>query len=107
MLGGVTLCYHRGRFKNHPSYTRAVAPLTRYREKMADPRQQDNLNRKVEQLVTEMCTRDIRLPLAVREFEKKFLQVVLSRCGGNRTRAARMLGIHRNTLAHKIDSHGL
>ncbi len=65
------------------------------------------MNRKLERLVLEMCVQEIPLPVAAREFEKKFLQVILRRCGGNRTRAARLLGIHRNTLANKIALHHL
>ena len=74
---------------------------------MMDVRLEENLNRKIERLVLEMCTRQIQLPLALREFEKMYLQAILRRCGGNRTRAAQVLGIHRNTLAHKIESHRL
>jgi len=74
---------------------------------MMDVRLEENLNRKIERLVLEMCTQQIQLPLALREFEKMYLQAILRRCGGNRTRAAQVLGIHRNTLAHKIESHGL
>ena len=74
---------------------------------MVNVRLEENLNRKIERLVLEMSTRQIQLPLALREFEKMYLQAILRRCGGNRTRAARLLGIHRNTLAHKIESHGL
>ena len=68
---------------------------------------EESLNRRLERLVLEMCQQEIRLPLALRELEKKFLQVVLQQCGGNQTRAARLLGIHRNTLAHKIQNHCL
>ena len=74
---------------------------------MMDVRLEENLNRKIERLVLEMCTQQIQLPLALREFEKMYLQAILRRCGGNRTRAAQVLGIHRNTLAHKIESHRL
>ena len=68
---------------------------------------EESLNRKMERLVLDLCQHDIGLPLALREFERKFLEVILHRYGGNRTRAARALGVHRNTLANKLQSHGL
>ena len=37
---------------------------------MMDVRLEENLNRKIERLVLEMCTRQIQLPLALREFGK-------------------------------------
>ena len=41
------------------------------------------------------------------EFEKKFIKRVLDRSKGNQSRAARMLGIHRNTLSRKIGLYKL
>ncbi len=39
---------------------------------------------------------------ARREFERQYVSSVLERCGGNRTRAARILGIARQNLALKL-----
>ena len=39
---------------------------------------------------------------ATREFEKQFILLGLEKSGGNRTKAARIMGIHRNTLSKKI-----
>jgi DNA-binding NtrC family response regulator len=39
---------------------------------------------------------------AVREFKKKFIQTVLQENKGNQCRAARQLGMHRNTLSRTI-----
>jgi DNA-binding protein Fis len=44
---------------------------------------------------------------AVTEFEKKFIKRVLDRNNGNQSRAARVLGIHRNTLSRKIGQYKL
>jgi len=65
----------------------------------------------LESLVGQMVERGILFDEAVSEFEKKFIKRVLERMNGNQSRAARALGIHRNTLSrkigqYKIDGHG-
>ena len=47
------------------------------------------------------------LPRTVEEVEKEHIGVVLQECGGKITEAARVLGLHRNTLARKIRQYGL
>ncbi len=47
------------------------------------------------------------LASAVAEVERARILEALERCGGNQTRAARMLGISRNTLLARLDSYGL
>lgn len=39
--------------------------------------------------------------------EKPMLEVVLAHAGGNRCKAAAMLGINRNTLRKKLQQYGL
>jgi len=58
-------------------------------------------------LVGQMVDRGIQFDEAVNEFEKKFIKRVLDRSRGNQSRAARLLGIHRNTLSRKIDLYKL
>lgn len=41
------------------------------------------------------------------EAERDVLIVVLARAGGNVSRAARMLGIHRQSMQRKMVKHGL
>jgi len=62
---------------------------------------------KLESLVAEMIERRIYLDEAVDEFEKKFIQTALTRTRGNQTKAAEVLGVHRNTLNRKISQHKL
>jgi Fis family transcriptional regulator, factor for inversion stimulation protein len=61
----------------------------------------------LESLVVMMVERGILLEEAVEEFEKKFIRRVLERANGNRCRAAKLLGIHRNTLSRKVDEYKL
>ena len=58
-------------------------------------------------LVGQMVDRGILFDEAVNEFEKKFIKRVLDRSHGNQSRAARLLGIHRNTLSRKIGQYKL
>jgi DNA-binding protein Fis len=62
---------------------------------------------KLESLVTEMVEKRIRLDEAVGVFEKKFIQTVLTQTKGNQSKAAEVLGLHRNTLGRKIGIHKL
>ena len=61
----------------------------------------------LEALVGQMVERGIQFDEAVNEFEKRFIKRVLDRSRGNQSRAARLLGIHRNTLSRKIDLYKL
>ena len=61
----------------------------------------------LEQVVGLMVDRGILLEEAVTEFEKKFIKRVLERSSGNQCRAAKVLGIHRNTLSRKIGEYKL
>jgi DNA-binding protein Fis len=62
---------------------------------------------KLESLVAEMIERRIYLNEALGEFEKKFIQSALTKTRGNQTKAAAVLGLHRNTLNRKIAIHKL
>jgi DNA-binding NtrC family response regulator len=67
----------------------------------------DVVKEKLESLVGEMIERRIYLGEALNEFEKRFIQNALSRTGGNQTKAAKVLGMHRNTLNRKIVQYKL
>jgi DNA-binding NtrC family response regulator len=62
---------------------------------------------KLESLVAEMVERRIYLDEAVNEFEKRFIQSALTKTDGNQTKAAQILGVHRNTLNRKIAQYKL
>jgi DNA-binding NtrC family response regulator len=61
----------------------------------------------LEALVGQMVERGILFDEAVNEFEKRFIKRALDRSNGNQSRAARLLGIHRNTLSRKIGLYKL
>jgi len=46
-------------------------------------------------------------PLVIGEIEKPLLEAVMHQARGNQSRAARMLGINRNTLRKKLTQYGL
>jgi DNA-binding NtrC family response regulator len=61
----------------------------------------------LEALVVQMVDRGILFDEAVNEFEKRLIRSALDRSNGNQSRAARLLGIHRNTLSRKIGLYKL
>ena len=63
------------------------------------------MNEKLERLIEEMVSRGIRFTDATREFEKRFITRVLAASDGNLSKAADVLGLHRNTLSRKIAEH--
>ncbi len=57
----------------------------------------------LEALVVQMYKSGILYSEAVREFKKRFLLTVLTENHGNQCKAARELGMHRNTLSRTIN----
>lgn len=60
------------------------------------------VKRELEALVTQMHSSGITYEEAVREFKKRFILEVLASHKGNQCKAARELGMHRNTLSRTI-----
>jgi DNA-binding NtrC family response regulator len=56
----------------------------------------------LEALVAQMYSTGILYTEAVREFKKRFIMNVLQQNKGNQCKAARELGMHRNTLSRTI-----
>ena len=65
------------------------------------------MKEKLESLIAEMIEKRIYLEEAMNEFEKRFIQTALSKTKGNQTKAAEVLGVHRNTLSRKITQYKL
>ncbi len=56
----------------------------------------------LEALIEQMITRGILFDEAVKEFEKQFILKVVSQHKNNLSKAAEVLGIHRNTLSKRM-----
>ena len=65
------------------------------------------MREQLESLIDMMVERGILLEEAITEFEKKFIKCVLENSKGNQSQAAKVLGIHRNTLSRKVDEYNL
>ncbi len=65
------------------------------------------MNERLERLIEEMVEKGIRFSDASREFERRFISRVLADSDGKLSKAADILGIHRNTLGRKIAEHRL
>ena len=63
----------------------------------------DQLN----QLVDELVSKGIRYDDARQEFERRFISRALARAEGKVGRAAKMIGLHRNTLSRKVTEYRL
>ncbi len=63
-----------------------------------------NLHQKLELIVKEMVEKEISLKDGLREFEKIFFEQTAKKCEGNKTKMAKALGIHRNTLHNRAVS---
>jgi Fis family transcriptional regulator, factor for inversion stimulation protein len=61
----------------------------------------------LEVLISQMYDSGILYAEAVKEFKKTFIAHVLDQHRGNQCKAARQLGMHRNTLSRTLDELGL
>lgn len=60
------------------------------------------MKRELDSLVMQMQARGITYDEALREFKKRFLLQVLASHRGNQCKAAKELGMHRNTLSRTL-----
>ncbi|MBN2408385.1 MAG: hypothetical protein JXE07_01505 [Candidatus Aminicenantes bacterium] len=56
------------------------------------------IHHKLEVLIKEMVEREIQYSDALDEFEKIFLETASKKYKGNKSKVAKAIGIHRNTL---------
>ena len=57
-------------------------------------------------LINQMVEKNIYFEEALAEFQSRFIKKVLENSKGNLSKAAKALGIHRNTLSRKIGTFG-
>ena len=60
------------------------------------------MHKLLDDLVGEMVARGVHYEDAQKEFEKRFVTCTIAKCDGNLTKAADVLGMHRNTLTRKM-----
>ena len=65
------------------------------------------MKEQIDRLISEMVSTGVFFQDAVSEFEKKYIRKVLDANDGNQSRAAKALGIHRNTLGRKMEEYHL
>ena len=65
------------------------------------------ISQQLDELVKDMVDKGVQFEDAIHEFEKRFISRVLGSCDGSLTRAADVLGIHRNTLTRKMGEYKL
>ncbi len=59
----------------------------------------------LEALVKHLVDRGILFEDAQREFERQFISRALAKADGNVCKAAKITGLHRNTLSRKISAY--
>lgn len=64
----------------------------------------DRLDRRLKKLVEELVVGGVTLSQARREFERQYVIACLLHHRGSLGRSAKALGIHRNTLRHRIST---
>ncbi len=66
-----------------------------------------SLNGHLRKMVDDLVRLGITWKEAQAEIERLYIERTLTGCDGNRSRAARKLGMHRNTLNAKIEQYNL
>lgn len=60
-----------------------------------------NIHQKMEILIQEMVDKELHLKDAMKEFEKIYIMTASKKYQGNKTKMAKALGVHRNTLHNR------
>ena len=61
----------------------------------------------LEEIIDEMVAKGIYWSEAESQFEKLFILRALRENGGNLSRSAETMGVHRNTLSKKVRQYGI
>ncbi len=65
---------------------------------MSAKAKQVSIHQKMEILIKELVENELPLKEVLKEFEKIYIETTAKKYNGNKTRVAKALGIHRNTL---------
>lgn len=57
-----------------------------------------SIHQKIEVLVQELVENELPLRDALKEFESVYIEITRKKYNGNKTKMAKALGVHRNTL---------
>jgi len=57
-----------------------------------------SIHKKMEILIKELVEKELPIKEAIKEFEKIYIETAGKKYNGNKTRIAKALGLHRNTL---------
>lgn len=57
-----------------------------------------SLHKKMEILIKEMVDRELPLKDSLKEFKRLYIELAAKKYKGNKTKIAKALGVHRNTL---------
>lgn len=63
-----------------------------------------SIHKKMEIMIKEIVDKELFFRDAMREFEKIYIETASKKYGGNKTKIAKALGIHRNTLNNRVRS---
>ena len=63
-----------------------------------------SIHKKMEIIIKELVDKELLFRDAMREFEKIYIETASKKYGGNKTKIAKALGIHRNTLNNRVRS---
>ncbi len=63
--------------------------------------------RAAEEAPIELALNDVTLDEQIAQFEARIIEQTLKRCGGNKSKTARLLGLRPNTLHYKLERYGL
>ena len=63
-----------------------------------------NIHQKLEIVIEEMIERELNLKDALREIEKIYIEKAAKKYKGKKTKMAKALGVHRNTLRNRAKS---
>jgi transcriptional regulator with PAS, ATPase and Fis domain len=69
---------------------------------MSEKSKRVSIHQKMEILITELVDNELPLKEVLKEFEKIYIEMSTLKYNGNKTKMAKALGIHRNTLFNLI-----